>query len=76
MVPLSALSPSYILCLGYATEPLSAHTFYLSLAPLADFLQDGESFSKTRETVLSEVYPENVKAFPDIMGSLLIENTK
>ena len=32
--------------------------------------------TKARETALSEVYPENVKAFPDIVGSLLIENAK
>ena len=31
--------------------------------------------TKATETALSEVYPENVKAGPDIVGSVLIENT-
>jgi hypothetical protein len=47
-------------------------------AALACFFQAGVQFStgKARETALSEVYPENVKAFPDVVGYLLIENTK
>ena len=47
------------------------HSFYLSLAPPA--ASDIFSTWKAIAMALREVYTKNVKTFPDIMGSLLIE---
>ena len=66
----------------------SSGSFFSHSDPIAFFVTSATSgagviflswqFStwKTRETSLSEVYPEIVKTKPNIVGSLLIENTK
>ena len=76
LAALSRTSDTLHLTLYLADFVYYTHSFYLSLVPLVNFFfifkklfQAGVQFStgKARDSALSEVYPENVKAFPDIV---------